>query len=195
MVGEARRTSSSPLCCSALNDCLIHRSPTAPSGEGNHMACWGRHPKANTWEHKTLLSSCDISLRTKTVSENLRCSESCYLSEMRRDLWAWSQWPDINQVLSALISTWLPRKETWPASWNPSFIRQCTLDWHVLGTTQDSSDTKKFALLLQTAKHIGTISANWLDSQMFHDNTWHISCCLGWMMKSKEEFEVINSQV
>lgn len=44
----------------------------------NHTACWGRHPKAGAWQHKTLLSSCDISPRTKTVAENLRCSESCY---------------------------------------------------------------------------------------------------------------------
>lgn len=44
----------------------------------NHTACWGWHPKAGAWQHKTLLSSCDISPRTKTVAENLRCSESCY---------------------------------------------------------------------------------------------------------------------
>lgn len=152
----------------------------------NHTACWGWHPKANAWQHKTLLSSCDISPRTKTVAENLRCSESCYHRGVIFE-------PDRDDLIS--IGFYLP----WYRLGLQVEILHLSDSAHwtviVLGTTQDSSDPQKCALLWQTTKYIGSISANWLVSQMFQDNTWYISCCLGWMMKSREGFEVINSHV
>lgn len=174
---------------------------------------WLSHPQnsnSSIWWWKITRPAEDGTQRPAHDSTRLCCHHVTFPPEPRRSLRTYgAQRVVITEAwsLSLIAMTWYRSgficldidlaapKETWPASWNLSFIRQCTLDCHVLGTTQDSSDPQKCALLWQTTKYIGTISANWLVSQMFQDHTWYISCCLGWMMKSREGFEVINSHV
>lgn len=172
---------------------------------------WLSHPQnsnSSIWWWKITRPAEDGTQRPAHDSTRLCCHHVTFPPEPRRSLRTYgAQRVVITEAwsLSLIAMTWYRSgficldidlaapKETWPASWNPSFIRQCTLDCHCVRNDTGLKWPTEMCFIVTDYKIYRNHQCKL--TCVFQDNTWYISCCLGWMMKSREGFEVINSHV